>query len=435
MRNENRITLEKGVVIFREKYRAGHPSAGKLNPVWHYKIKLARGTPAAKRSTGETRQDRAASVALAKRDELRGLKSMGISTDVISFKEVTWRYIKSLEKDNEADNETRAGCSDEKLRFYTKTVDKQLNPFFKERGIATITGRDLDQYKSKRQNDTNLRKQMVKTDTEATLRPKRISKSHLSHEMSVLRGIFRYAVSQGFINLVPPFPKLDGESSDYKKGLTKKEWQKLHDYIVNDFVAELDGMRGNSVPQYYRQSFVDFFRVKVWTGMRKTEILKLKWKDFTHRIEDGEEFPFLTVRAEEKGARKTRNPRTFKISDRVAALLDDRRTRVHYPADEDYIFAHPKTANLRWSGRNIAEVRNTFEKALDACGLLYDEDGKKRTPYIGRHTHAHLARQRGKPLDDIAADIGNLPTTAERFYIRRDEVSRPGQAIDVDGDN
>ena len=66
------------------------------------------------------------------------------------------------------------------------------------------------------------------------------------------------------------------------------------------------------------------------------------------------------------------------------------------------------------------------------CGLLYGEDGKKRTPYILRHTHAHLMRQAGKPIDDIADDIGNLTTTAQRFYIGKNTGERKGLPIDFE---
>ena len=77
-------------------------------------------------------------------------------------------------------------------------------------------------------------------------------------------------------------------------------------------------------------------------------------------------------------------------------------------------------------------MRNSFNKSMEACDLLYDNKGNKRTMYIGRHTNAHLSRQAGKPIDDIADDIGNLVSTAQRFYIGTNKGDRKGLPLDID---
>ena len=69
---------------------------------------------------------------------------------------------------------------------------------------------------------------------------------------------------------------------------------------------------------------------------------------------------------------------------------------------------------------------------MEACGLLYDSKGNKRTLYIARHTNAQLSRNAGKPIDDIADDIGNLVTTAQRFYIGQNTGERKGLPLDID---
>jgi hypothetical protein len=69
---------------------------------------------------------------------------------------------------------------------------------------------------------------------------------------------------------------------------------------------------------------------------------------------------------------------------------------------------------------------------MDACGRLHDSKGNKGILYIARHTHAHLSRNAGKPIDDIAADIDNLVTTAQRFYIGQNTGERKGLPLDID---
>ena len=69
---------------------------------------------------------------------------------------------------------------------------------------------------------------------------------------------------------------------------------------------------------------------------------------------------------------------------------------------------------------------------MKACDLLYDNKGNKRFMYIGRHTNAHISRQAGKLLDDIADDIGDLVSTAERQYIVTKKGNRKGLPLDID---
>tara|TARA_Y100001934_G_C12317449_1_gene758271 strand:+ start:664 stop:879 length:216 start_codon:yes stop_codon:yes gene_type:complete len=69
---------------------------------------------------------------------------------------------------------------------------------------------------------------------------------------------------------------------------------------------------------------------------------------------------------------------------------------------------------------------------MDACGLLYDSKDNTRTPYVAKHNIAQLSRNVGKPIDDIADDIGNLVTIAQRFYIGQNTGERKVLPLDID---
>ena len=111
-----------------------------------------------------------------------------------------------------------------------------------------------------------------------------------------------------------------------------------------------------------------------------------------------------------------------------------RKARASQTKPSDYIFCH---FDRRFNYNQepfivpIKSMRGTFTKALDRLGMLYTEDDIKLTPYQGRHSHALLARELGKPLDDIAEDIGNLTQTTERFYVGRGQGTRKGKPIRI----
>jgi len=180
------------------------------------------------------------------------------------------------------------------------------------------------------------------------------------------------------------------------------------------------------LPKYYRQAFVDYFQLVVWTGLRTTEALKLRWNDWSIDEKDGVRIGRIQMLAIEKGARRTKKPRDFKVHDKVNRLLERRRNHVDFADDNDYIFTRPMFGREKLRGRNIGNFRNTYTKAMDACGLLHDSKGNKRTRNIARHTNAHLSRNAGKPIDDMADDIGNLVTTAQRFYIGQNTGEKKG---------
>ena len=135
----------------------------------------------------------------------------------------------------------------------------------------------------------------------------------------------------------------------------------------------------------------------------------------------------------EKLARKTKN-RKFRSDIQVYDLLMDRKSRVKYTEDRDYIFTHcDDRFGLLQDGRMrpIADMRGTFKTAMSNLKLDKDEKGKSRVPYQWRHLHAQLSRQAGKSLDDIAEDIGNRITTTERYYVGRGQGTRKGRPIKI----
>jgi integrase len=106
------------------------------------------------------------------------------------------------------------------------------------------------------------------------------------------------------------------------------------------------------------------------TGMRRGEILKMKWKDVDIRLG--------TIRVPEENS-KTKRERFIPIDANLAAELDSIEKK------GDHVFFNPET------GKNIVEIKRAFKTALKAAGIE------------GLHFHdlRHLAAYRLVKVTDV----------------------------------
>jgi len=84
------------------------------------------------------------------------------------------------------------------------------------------------------------------------------------------------------------------------------------------------------------------------TGMRKSEILKMKWKDINFNIG--------TIRIPAENS-KTKRERFIPIDSNLIAMLDSIEKK------GDYVFMNPET------GKNIVEIKRAFKTALRAAAI------------------------------------------------------------------
>ena len=417
---------DKSIKLYREKYRSGHLSEGKLNPKWQCKLKLATGIPALKFSTGTANFKQALRTAEVRLDEARAKQNLGLPTHIKRFDVLARQYLKDLEN-QKRDNE----CSEEKFELHERTINNHFiaKDYFGKKEVSKIKSKDVDEYFKARGKEpaTKAYKDSYGNIQHKTL-DRRVGNSYLNKECQVLRAIFKYGIAKDHITQMPHIPSLKVKDS-IKQGLSLEDWEYYRDYLDSAYVTEVLATK-NSKLIYYRAAFAEFAKLSVLTGLRTTEALRLKWSDWSVSYEDNKEIGFLKIRAEEKGARKTGKERTIKVHSKVNSILAIRRDNVDFTNAEDYIFSHPSFVYSKSSP--IQSVQKAFNTSMQACELLTDEFGNKRSPYIFRHTHAHLSRNAGKSIDDIANDLGNLVTTAERFYIGINTGDRKGLPFDIE---
>ena len=123
----------------------------------------------------------------------------------------------------------------------------------------------------------------------------------------------------------------------------------------------------------------DFILIAVNSGMRRSEILSLKWEQIRH------DFIYL-------GKTKTDEPRQVPICKDLKRCLESIRQRQHIPSE--YIFPNSK-------GGHLKSVRSSFRSALKAAKIT-----NFRTHDL-RHTFASYYVMRGGSLNALQKILGH----------------------------
>jgi integrase len=253
-------------------------------------------------------------------------------------------------------------------RFFIKTIQEY---FGEETLLANIRYVDLETYRN------YLKKKLTQHKTIRT-------DASINREMSCLRHMFRKAVEWEMIERSP---------FDRGKSLMLKENNKRFRFLAEKEITELL----NECPGYLR----NIVECALLTGMRKSEILGLKWD----QIRNG--FIYLHET-------KPKESRQIPINDDLEALFDRIKGR-----GTVYAFPHsgkPKKQHLNsndvftYNGKPIDDVKGSFNNAVKGAGIV---DFKFHDL---RHTFASQVLLRGGDLKDIQELLGHSTMTMTLRY-------------------
>lgn len=227
-----------------------------------------------------------------------------------------------------------------------------LVPFFKRMVLKDITPRLIEDYKRKRKQE--------------------VSGTTVNRELSCLKHMLNMAIDEGIIVQNPVkkvrfFP----ENNTIERILTPSEKERL--------IAESKG--------YLRV----FIIIALNTGMRKGEILSLKWSqvDFTRGF----------IKAEQSKSGKTR---TIPMNSLVGSTL---RELIQEAESKEYVFWNPKT------NKHIMDVKKGFKKACEAAGI------KNLRCHDLRHNFASSLVESGVDIVTVSQLLGHsdINLTAKRY--------------------
>lgn len=211
--------------------------------------------------------------------------------------------------------------------------------------------------------------------------------------LTMLRNVLAKAVEDG---LIPEMPRIKGFKASEARAparprLTDQEFEKLSR-------AALDSGGKNG------QLLHDLLRFLGYSGARKTESLKMLWRDVEL---DG-------------GLIRFRNPkggiaRAMELNPSLRAHLEDMKSR--RDPESSYLFPSPERGSRDEHARNLAEA---FKLARKACGL-------DRFALVESQTDKRLAKRTALGFHDIrryfvtrALELGIDPQTISRWVGHKD---------------
>lgn len=294
------------------------------------------------------------------------------------------------------------GLAERTVYDYRHVNAKHFEPEFGGRPIGSITGQDVDRFQQKL-----LRK---------------LSKKSVKIYMTILNGVFAYAVKQKHREDNPcaavDRPKLPKETE--VRVLFSAELAAVIEQIPDDNLGEVERL---------------LYPFSAKSGLRQAESTKrLKWKHL--------DFAGRTIRV--LGKTKSTRGRTVPMAADVKAMLESRREVTAWNGDEDLVFAHPAT------GKHIDS--STLLKRFQRCVLIagvgeFDErmrEGKMRkwpltTFHDLRHSFATTCAMAGVPLRKLMEWMGHadIQTTMiySHYYPSEDEADMLDKALgnELDG--
>jgi len=264
-----------------------------------------------------------------------------------------------------------------------------LKEHFGETRLREIGPLELDQFKTKRKN-TPTRYEKERSDIA------------VNRELDTLNHMFNKAVRWGWMEINPftLFKDQNGKDTFFYpengrlRYLEEEELKKLLEALDKkpERESKKPGGGKRKSPEYLK----NIIKAAILTGMRKTDLLNLKWSDY--KRESGRLYFY----------EKKKKKMTDKIlSDDMIALVES------IPRGEsEYIFARP-------DGKPFKSLQRSFKTVLDRAGI------KDFRFHDLRHTSASHLVMRGASLKSVQQQLGHTTLKmTERYAHLSDQFQR-----------
>jgi integrase len=254
---------------------------------------------------------------------------------------------------------------------------KKFKEYFGEKSLLSqIRFVDIETYRNRlRQTPVRGKAQKVR------------SVASVNREMAVMHHVFQKGVEWEMIEKSP---------FERGKGIFSKENNTRTRYLTHEEISRLL----SSSPDHLK----DIIVCAVHTGMRKSEILSLKWS----QIKGG--FIYLT-------RTKTDESRQVPVSDELKKLFDDVRRKQGGKSDYVFRYERPskkeeghKVVKLVVDNNPILDVKHSFTSAVKKAGI---EDFRFHDL---RHTCASHLVMNGASLKDVQEILGHKDMTMTLRY-------------------
>lgn len=420
---KNKVELKDGQIILFHRQNA-------KKPIYHMRIHI-RGmrdvygnkVTYVQESTGETDLEEAKRYALDKYDDLRLRAKKKEPVKQLSFADlyVIWWADKRQRLEAVQHAKGRKGAS-QRVSWYEKHAKRYWLPYFGKMKLEDMTPAFINGYWTWRMTYWSRADEAErKSHPNHAVKP---AKKSMDMEQSALREIFGWANHNKILNYMPsienPYAK-QGIAPNRRPSFSAEEFGRLEKYMERWVAGEgVNDKRVNSAHRYNRKLLQCYIRWLAGTGMRTGEVLKLRHKDVRIERSDLTETEYLKISV----ARDTKTgERIVSSQNSVVSVYREICELTGHTAADDWIFCYA-------NGKKNEGFYKTLPKMLEEAGLLYAEDGQKRSAYSFRH---YYAEQRFVELgynaavyDMLCTNMGTSRKQIEDHYVRK------GIMMDVD---
>ncbi|MFC1717777.1 tyrosine-type recombinase/integrase [Candidatus Poribacteria bacterium] len=264
---------------------------------------------------------------------------------------------------------TNRAASTAKIRKYR--IEAHLLPYFGDTPISQITPQMVDNYKTSR----------VK---------KKASPNTVNRDLANLSHMFTMAIRWRYIE--------NNAVADVEKMKIPQRWPR---FLSQEEIERLLETAGGS-------HLYALLVAAIHTGMRKVELLNLKWSDINLKRQT------VTVQAKDGWHTKNYRSRTLQMTPMLRrVLMERRRMQRKMRFESEYIFTYQGN-RIKW-GTDIA-----FKTAVRKADL------EGVTLHTLRHTFASQLVMAGVPLRDVQELMGHrsFETTLQYAHLSEDHVKK-----------
>ncbi|CAA7622179.1 conserved hypothetical protein [Candidatus Terasakiella magnetica] len=391
---------------------------------WQARITLSDGNSIAV-STKQTDPQKALRWA---HDHKIRIEATGQDPTAKTFKKVAEAWLKAV--DEEGSKSAAA---------YRTIAERYHIPYLGTYKITQINQQVLAEYESWRKvywtkgPGSKLGKEKIVRNGKEYTRAKHLGSAEKAYgEDTVLRGIFKFAVSRDMLpaSQMPVIGTKRAKSAKTIKAnrhpaFTTEQAERILAYcntqpslpknIIREGDAELDLTPTN----FDRLVFSAFVHLVLGTGIRPGgEHVLIKWKHFREETVDGVKHQILKISPETKTGERDVRCDTF-----AEAHLMGFRVLSNFRKDDDFVIADQET------GKPVVSFKRQFNTMCKALGMACDTHGKKFVPYSMRHTYATLKLEKGVNIRLVANNMGNAPEVVHAHYGHDSTVNRANEFV------
>ena len=224
-----------------------------------------------------------------------------------------------------------------------------------------------------------------------------VAAATIDRELSALKGIYRWAMRTRRMRISNPATGITG-STGVGARIQPAPRRPAPGAVDRTRAAILEHLEEETSARV-----IQIYDLARWTGMRRGEILALRWRDL-HLDDDTD--PYLIVEQRRDGATKSQT-RAMPLIRQAGELLRQMLTaKSANAADTDRIWmVEPRS------------ISQAIRRACDRAGIPADE---RATMHPQRHLFVSLAREGGMPDAALREVIGHRDPIALRGYTRID---------------